>query len=1286
MVTFQAVNYAIVSVFILLSNLVSSEPESLAITTYCVKSDDEGMVTEYHNYTECDTLSKYVSNVPAYFKSQTVFRFSPGIHLLQNGTLVLVTENETIEFLSLIGSDNSSSSILCTEGGGFEFRNIKGLRIESLNFTKCGWIIMEYSYPTMVAVKFDTIINLNLYNVIVEKSTGYGVMGYRLYGNSSIIDCLFQNNSGTTKYIGGNVAISYIECNNDSNITNRDTYLFIERSMFRYGSYVQNTTHPFASGLVIYFDCSNIEISLHSVTFIGNRGLNSYSRKPVGGGNMAVIFLTFTYAIQNLISISNSMFYQGISKYGGGLFVSYYSGSVETSSLKGELCSNVIKISNSHFHGNNATHGGGGIYFQVSPVIARGNCSNTNFVLNNCTFIDNIVGSTKDTGVALSIANFYTSGVLDMRKYDQFTALIEYCNFSHNLQKITFANTLSKSGELYSQSSAGSAVLHVSEQNGKTTIKDTIFQQNFATALGAFRSQLTFEGNVTIINNTGINGGGILLCEASYMILTPNVTVTIAKNHAIDAGGGIYSGGHCLQATPLCFFLVDNATVENGNSANTTFQVILVDNTAVRAGTQLYGGFVETCYVPNHHITYGNSIFRTIFNFPDIQPSDYSYITSDPIQVCFCNDVRPNCSIHSIDRAVYSGEQFEVPAVVVGQLNGIVPGYVTTKVSRTSLGFRQLHQYLRNCSSKLNYTVYSKDDVEKILPLSIENFDFSENIDTAPLLKHIHVTLKRCPFGFEIVDVQKPSCKCIESPDIFKHGFQCHINNQTIQRPQSPWIGVHHSNSSDAENDGTITGLIYHYACPLDYCRDEVVYIQAYTSTLDQDAQCANNRTGILCGRCSDGYSAILGSSRCLDCSVVGYKAVFAFTVLYAIAGVLLVALLVICNLTITECTLSGIVFYVNVFSLLMPIFVPRTTQLSSIETTVVFMVSLINLDVEIELCLYDGMTRYAKNWLEFLFPIYIWAITALVIYLSRKYTSFANTIGDKAVQVLATLFLLSYMKINQAVVNALSFTTLSLPGPNRTFVNKVVWLNDGNIQYLHGQHIPLFICGAIFGILSLTYTFILLFIQPLQKYNHLKCFKWVGKLKPLVDAYTSPKLIKETNQFWNGFLLSIRVILIIYFATNFTDDPHANLTGIVVACIIVLTVAWSVGGVYTKWQLNVLNSFSVINLAVFSVISISHNYRFDKEHQSAQKRQAENSIVSLSIVLLMSIGVLMYHLHQLIGKRQYYERARNFFRANCAHFNCCKKPQYQRLLVRTVSYSESENESGSDNNDDSKA
>ena len=174
-------------------------------------------------------------------------------------------------------------------------------------------------------------------------------------------------------------------------------------------------------------------------------------------------------------------------------------------------------------------------------------------------------------------------------------------------------------------------------------------------------------------------------------------------------------------------------------------------------------------------------------------------------------------------------------------------------------------------------------------------------------------------------------------------------------------------------------------------------------------------------------------------------------------------------------------------------------------------------------------------------------------------------------------------------MVNALSFTTLSLT------VNKVVWLNDRNIQYLHGQHIPLFICGAIFGVLSLTYTFILLFIQPLQKYNHLKCFKWVGKLKPLVDAYTSPKLIKETNQFWNRFLLSIRVILIIHFATNLTNEPHSDLAAVNGAYMLVLTVAWSVGGIYTRWQLNVLNSFSVINLAVLSVISMSHYCHFDE-------------------------------------------------------------------------------------------
>ena len=54
---------------------------------------------------------------------------------------------------------------------------------------------------------------------------------------------------------------------------------------------------------------------------------------------------------------------------------------------------------------------------------------------------------------------------------------------------------------------------------------------------------------------------------------------------------------------------------------------------------------------------------------------------------------------------------------------------------------------------------------------------------------------------------------------------------------------------------------------------------------------------------------------------------------------------------------------------------------------------------------------------------------------------------------VLATLFLLSYAKLLCSIINPLFFTFLEYPSGT-----KEVWLVDGNIPYLKGKHIPLFL------------------------------------------------------------------------------------------------------------------------------------------------------------------------------------------------------------------------------------
>ena len=120
-------------------------------------------------------------------------------------------------------------------------------------------------------------------------------------------------------------------------------------------------------------------------------------------------------------------------------------------------------------------------------------------------------------------------------------------------------------------------------------------------------------------------------------------------------------------------------------------------------------------------------------------------------------------------------------------------------------------------------------------------------------------------------------------------------------------------------------------------------------------------------------------------------------------------------------------------------------------------------------------MDAYVKTWLQFVFPIYIWGVIVLIMFISAHSPRVSRMLGSNPVAVLATLFLLSYAKILRAIILALSITTLQYPHDKM----QVVWLSDANITYLHGKHIPLFMVGMLFLVfLFLPYTLLLLLGQ----------------------------------------------------------------------------------------------------------------------------------------------------------------------------------------------------------------
>ena len=435
-------------------------------------------------------------------------------------------------------------------------------------------------------------------------------------------------------------------------------------------------------------------------------------------------------------------------------------------------------------------------------------------------------------------------------------------------------------------------------------------------------------------------------------------------------------------------------------------------------------------------------------------------------------------------------------------------------------------------------------------------------------------------------------CKCDCSESWEK--IECDSEKMELTRHPPAWLGfVGHD-------------IIYQGECPYDYCSDVVVQLKLVNDTFNSDKQCSPHRVGTLCGRCEEGFSLSASSSTCLNCTDHPSAYLAGYITGRLLLGVGLILLLTACNWTITSGTTATLLFYANVFKMNSFIFLPHRFNALTI------LLSWMSLDFYFTQCLYNGLDSYMKSWLAFVFPVYLLTLVAAIVFLSRRFSCVAKLFAGNTVKILATLIELSYAGLAQAVVTALSPIRITVASNQ----HMLLWFYDGNIPFLQLKHFVLFLVGVVFGILILAHTFVLLFVQPLQRHSNLRCFSWVAKLKPLIDAYTSPHVIKDHCRFWPGLLLLVRLLLIISFALNTKARVVGNLKAIVTSCLLLLTVAWSVGGVYKKVHLNILNSFSIINLGLLSVLTIS----------KSGHTQVIISYLSASMAVATMFCVLAFH------------------------------------------------------------
>ena len=341
------------------------------------------------------------------------------------------------------------------------------------------------------------------------------------------------------------------------------------------------------------------------------------------------------------------------------------------------------------------------------------------------------------------------------------------------------------------------------------TFSNCVFEDNIGTAIAADNSVITFKGNVIFRNNTGVNGGVLQFSDSSIVKLDKQTSVSFINNHAQYFGGAIYIGGtESILPNTLCFFQVP--LTSEGHEIHLHFE----NNTAIYGGTVVYGSSIDTNIMTN-----GLScafFFDTLFNLTNTG-LDPSVVSSDPIGVCFCtNDIPAECSNKTNRKrsvTVYPGQTFNVSAITVGQRGGTVTGVIYAHVEHgnatvDSMQELQAVDSYDDCKS-LSYTVFTS---AKLVTLSLTAVRATNTPVTTKWRAKVHVTFHKCPVGFHLSsNTTQPKCDCV--PILKKHHISCNINEETIHRPASSWIGYY-----NASYDNETSGVLYCAHCPLDYC------------------------------------------------------------------------------------------------------------------------------------------------------------------------------------------------------------------------------------------------------------------------------------------------------------------------------------------------------------------------------------------------------------------------------------------------------------------------------------
>ena len=1081
-----------------------------------------------------------------------------------------------------------NTDIVCKLTHNIVFTNVFRVNVTGLTI-----LLYNYEHDRESALFVDSSTDITISKMIFLGSGDETMPLARAiestHSNITIMDSQFKRNTG---YEGGAVHASY-----QSNLTLVRNIFTGNRAISSGGAISINDLYPSMTSSIIMINttfinnaaidggavyCGSCVLALQgNNTFMNNYCQAKPNEDSSEGG--AIYILS-----GNLDITDRAYFSHNQAQHGGAIYI-----------LTGNL-----DITDRAYFSHNRAQQGGAIYILVSRVQAtteilsfKNNSEGAlaiyrsrNIILGNVLLNSNIDHLRSPVYMASSIAVF-TGNTTILNNTGRLGGAIQMVDESSVIIEgytVIDSNSATAGGAIYAVT--GKITLHI---NVRVRFINNRADEDGG-ALYASGTNITFDigSTVEFKFNSARSGGAMYLRDKTTLSLGWKNTLVISKNNATDYGGGIY---HEDSATPTQCTISDDATESNRDLLPYCFLTIDYApnlkffisnssyNTVGKDGSALYGGLLDKCrLIASNVLAQFPYDFLVQKNIP--MENNVSAVSSKPYKLCFCdNDMNFDCT-GMRKRVVHRGQNTNVSLIALGQGNTSVSTFVRAVVSNTAkLDLQQNFQFLPQSCSNFTYTVYSTSEHEELVLYSDGPCH-----ETGLASAVIHVTLKPCPDAFSLHNEQ---CGCEER--------LLGLANCTVG--EEPYITIDGStlwiNGTYTEN-GSYQGLILFDSCPKQNCKTEAVRV----SLDDPDVQCALNHSGVLCGACAANHSLMLGSSRCKKCS----NAYLALLILFVLIGIALTVFLIFIRLTVATGMINSVILYANIVQVNRKLFFPA----NQVNILTVF-IAWMNLDLGFETCFFHGLDEYIQTWLQLTFPLYVWILIAVIILISRYSITMTKLTGSNPIAVLATLLLMSYTKTLKIIVDVYSSVDLDYPNGRKV----TVWLKDANVPYLRSKHLLLTVVSTLILVLIfLPYTLLLLLGYKIYRFSGRKYFRWLRRLKPLLESYYAP--YKVHTRYWTGFLLLVRCALYIVFSFNTLGGERKSLLAIIIAFTGIIIVAWLSVKIYKKFIVNIIEASTYLNLIILSAATL------------ADVNTPALVYTLVGVMFATMVGIVIYHFH----------------------------------------------------------